>query len=63
MGCSIYNGDINKNKEFGHQISWFDKIQLGGLQLRNRLVMAPLTRMRSEPKTNAPNKNVVLYYT
>lgn len=40
----------------------FDPIQLGGLTLKNRIVMAPLTRMRSLQPGNIPHALNAQYY-
>jgi len=40
----------------------FDKVKLGGLILKNRVVMAPLTRMRGHPKTGVPNSLMAEQY-
>ena len=40
----------------------FDPIRLGGLDLPNRLIMAPLTRMRADPETRAPTELVAEQY-
>ena len=36
---------------------------LGDLKLRNRIVMAPLTRTRAENRGKVPNELMVEYYT
>jgi len=38
-------------------------IKLGDLNLRNRFVMAPLTRMRAENNLGIPNEMHVKYYS
>ena len=40
----------------------FDPIRLGGLDLPNRILMAPLTRMRADPATRAPTALVAEQY-
>lgn len=40
----------------------FDPIRLGDLDLPNRVLMAPLTRMRANPETRAPTDLVAQYY-
>ena len=40
----------------------FDPIQAGDLTLKNRLVMAPLTRMRSKQPGNIPSALNAAYY-
>jgi len=40
----------------------FDELNLGGLRLRNRFVMAPLTRMRSKQPGNVPWELNAEYY-
>ena len=40
----------------------FQPVQMGDLALKNRVVMAPLTRNRATPGTNAPNALMVDYY-
>ena len=40
----------------------FSSLQLGDLTLKNRFVMAPLTRMRATPSTLAPNELNAEYY-
>ncbi len=40
----------------------FDPIRLGGLDLPNRFIMAPLTRMRADPETRAPTALVAEQY-
>jgi N-ethylmaleimide reductase len=40
----------------------FQSFQLGALTLKNRVVMAPLTRNRATPGTNAPNALTAEYY-
>jgi 2,4-dienoyl-CoA reductase-like NADH-dependent reductase (Old Yellow Enzyme family) len=40
----------------------FDPIRLGDLDLPNRVIMAPLTRMRADPETRAPTELVAQQY-
>ncbi len=40
----------------------FDPIRLGDLDLPNRVIMAPLTRMRADPATRAPTDLVATQY-
>jgi N-ethylmaleimide reductase len=40
----------------------FTPTRIGGLELRNRIVMAPLTRMRADPVTHAPTTIQTNYY-
>jgi N-ethylmaleimide reductase len=40
----------------------FEKISFGSIELANRLVMAPLTRMRSSQPGNVPNALMATYY-
>jgi len=42
--------------------SLFDPVALGELKLRNRIVMAPLTRCRATPDTRVPTPLMVEYY-
>jgi len=42
--------------------SLFDPLALGELKLRNRIVMAPLTRCRATPDTRVPTPLMVEYY-
>lgn len=42
--------------------SLFDPLRLGDLQLRNRIVMAPLTRLRSDDAAHVPSAMMVEYY-
>ena len=44
------------------QKSWFDSYKLGSLTLKNRMLMAPLTRMRCEKSTSIPNDLLLEYY-
>lgn len=37
--------------------------KLGNLTLKNRFIMAPMTRVRADPQTNTPNDLMNLYYT
>lgn len=41
----------------------FEKISFGSIELKNRLVMAPLTRMRSSQPGNVPNALMATYYS
>jgi 2,4-dienoyl-CoA reductase-like NADH-dependent reductase (Old Yellow Enzyme family) len=41
----------------------FDPLTAGALHLRNRMVMAPLTRSRAHPDTRVPSDLAVEYYT
>ena len=43
--------------------SLLQPIKLGSLELRNRIVMAALTRMRADPKTGTPSDLHVKYYS
>lgn len=43
--------------------SWFDQVKMGPLVLPNRIVMAAMTRCRSDPRDLAPNDLHVQYYT
>ena len=43
--------------------NFFRKYQLGDLSLPNRILMAPMTRMRCDPKTGVPNDLLVEYYS
>ncbi|MDI9848997.1 alkene reductase [Rhodoblastus sp. 17X3] len=45
-----------------HADKLFQPYQLGDLSLANRVVMAPLTRNRATPGTDAPNDLMVEYY-
>ncbi|WP_296707374.1 alkene reductase [Rhodoblastus sp.] len=45
-----------------HADKLFQPYQLGDLTLANRIVMAPLTRNRATPGTDAPNDLMVEYY-
>jgi 2,4-dienoyl-CoA reductase-like NADH-dependent reductase (Old Yellow Enzyme family) len=36
-------------------MSLFDKIRLGSLVLKNRIVLSSMTRLRSDPKTGLAN--------
>ncbi len=38
-------------------------LKLGSLTLRNRVVLAAMTRMRTDPKTGIPNDLMREYYT
>ena len=40
----------------------FTPFDLRGIPLRNRIVMAPLTRDRATPGTDAPNELNAVYY-
>jgi N-ethylmaleimide reductase len=40
----------------------FAPVRMGALQLRNRIVMAPLTRMRASNPEHAPTQLHVEYY-
>lgn len=42
--------------------SLFDPLALGALELPNRVLMAPLTRMRATPPNDVPNDLMVEYY-
>ena len=41
----------------------FTKITIGGQELQNRMVLAPLTRGRCDPGTSEPNDLMKEYYT
>ena len=41
----------------------FDPITIGGLQLKNRIIMAPLTRSRAGNPGRVPNALMAEYYT
>ncbi|EWS75520.1 FAD/FMN-binding family oxidoreductase (macronuclear) [Tetrahymena thermophila SB210] len=41
----------------------FTEVQLGALKLKNRFVVAPLTRQRTNPDDGVPNDLLVEYYT
>ncbi|WVN90840.1 uncharacterized protein L203_106083 [Cryptococcus depauperatus CBS 7841] len=41
----------------------FTPIQVGEYKLKHRIVMAPLTRMRAQPKTAIPSDWAIQYYT
>ncbi len=53
------NFDFNNGTEY--MVSLFDPIQLGTVELSNRIVMAPLTRMRAS-KERIPNDLMRTYY-
>lgn len=40
----------------------FTPVMLGKLSLKNRVIMAPLTRCRADEKTRVPNKLMAEYY-
>jgi N-ethylmaleimide reductase len=42
--------------------SLFEPLHLGDLTLPNRIVMAPLTRMRATPPNDVPNDLMLEYY-
>ena len=41
----------------------FDSLKIGDLTLKNRFVMAPLTRMRSQQPGNIPHELNAKYYS
>lgn len=41
----------------------FEPIKVGDLELKHRIVMAPLTRTRADPETGIPNDLMKEYYT
>jgi N-ethylmaleimide reductase len=43
-------------------MSLFDKIRIGSLLLKNRVVLSAMTRLRSDPKTGLANDLQKLYY-
>jgi N-ethylmaleimide reductase len=45
-----------------HPDKLFQPYELGEFSLANRIVMAPLTRNRATPGTDAPNDLMVKYY-
>lgn len=40
-----------------------EPIILGDLHLKNKMIVAPLTRCRADIKTNVPNELMKTYYT
>lgn len=43
--------------------TWSDTVKLGDIELRSRVVMASLTRIRCDPKDGIPTELVKEYYT
>lgn len=41
----------------------FSPISVGDLQLKHRVVMAPLTRLRADPETAVPSDMAIEYYS
>jgi len=41
----------------------FESIQLGELKLKNKFIVAPLTRCKADPADGIPNDLMVEYYT
>ena len=46
-----------------HSSSLLESTQLGSLKLKNRFVVAPLTRLRADPLDSIPNDLMVEYYS
>ena len=44
------------------QRSWFDKINVGAIESRNRIFLASLTRMRADKETGVGNDMIIEYY-
>jgi N-ethylmaleimide reductase len=42
--------------------SWSDPLKLGEYTLKNRIVMASMSRLRCDPKTGVPNELLAKYY-
>lgn len=42
--------------------SWFDKINVGAIESKNRIFVASLTRNRGDYKTSVGNDTVIEYY-
>lgn len=40
----------------------FSPIRIGNHDLKHRVVLAPLTRLRADPETHVPNEKHVQYY-
>lgn len=40
-----------------------DIVKIGSLELKNRVIMAAMTRMRTDPKTGIPNELMAEYYS
>ena len=54
MGCSSSSQD---------QFNLFEQVKFGDLKLKNRFVVAPLTRMRANPADGIPNDLMAEYYS
>lgn len=61
MGSCKSTSNVSKN--IPQNATYFDKYTLGDLKLKNRVVMASMTRNRCDPKDGVPNDLLVKYYS
>jgi N-ethylmaleimide reductase len=53
----------NNDCQQSSQSKLLEEMKLGPYQLRNRVIMSPLTRIRADPLTGVPNDLHIQYYT
>lgn len=63
MGCTSSSETSNSEVKLIGPLSVLSPIRLGAVYLPNRVVMAAMTRCRTDPKTGIPNNDMVEYYS
>ncbi|KAL4473478.1 hypothetical protein ABPG74_022342 [Tetrahymena malaccensis] len=64
MGCGSSKQDVNIQDTKKSQINpYFESSNLGSIQTKNRIIMAGMSRLRADPKTNIPNDLMAEYYS
>ena len=63
MGCTTSSETSNNEVKLLGALNVLSPIKLGAINLPNRVVMAAMTRCRTDPKTAIPNNAMAEYYS
>lgn len=63
MGCSSSSSNVTQTDIPKELISYFEPGKIGSIQVKNKLVMAAMTRCRGDPTNGVPNDLMVDYYS
>ncbi|EAR92637.2 FAD/FMN-binding family oxidoreductase (macronuclear) [Tetrahymena thermophila SB210] len=64
MGCSSSQQDVSIQQNKKSSINpYFESSSLGSIKTKNRIIMAGMSRLRADPKTNIPNDLMAEYYS
>lgn len=63
MGCNTSSASSEIVNEPKVNNPYFEPAKLGSIQLKNRMIMAGMSRLRADPKTGIPNDLMAEYYS